>query len=113
MELKVYDESLKPKNVQNSNKTGDGKAGDGKRRRGEQLIEDVGAWSNARYKRRNGLLRGMALLKLTTGDDTYIEMTNRNSHKTLKYSSSHQIMCTKMVAKSSRQSHLNKMQLLR
>ena len=104
MELKIYDESLKQKVVRHSNKVEKAeedikrKRGDIKKKRGDEYIQHAGARSNARYKRRNGILRGMALLKLTTGDETFIEITNSNSHGKEKYSTSSQIMYTKRMA---------------
>jgi len=97
MELKIYDESLKQKVVRHSNKV-EKAEGDIKRKRGDEYIQHASARSNARYKRRNGILRGMALLKLTTGDETFIEITNSNSHGKEKYSTSSQIMYTKRMA---------------
>ena len=44
-----------------------------------------------------GLLRGMALLKLTTGDDVFIELTNANTKEELKYATNINMMFRKIL----------------
>ena len=66
-----------------------------KRKRGKAYIEDPRKRSKSRSQRKNGLLQAMGTLKLVSGDDTYLEITNANSQEVSVFSTSQQILLEK------------------
>jgi len=66
-----------------------------KRKRGKEYIEDPRKRSKSRSQRKNGLLHAMGTLKLVSGDETYLEITNANSKEVAVFSTSQQILLEK------------------
>jgi len=91
----VYDEEFRVVELIQSNKKVDSKTKTVSqrkqtRRRGEEYISDAKKRSDARYKRRNGLINAMHLLSLTTKDNVYIEITHYKTKEVKRYSTNWQ-----------------------
>lgn len=71
----IFDENLNLVKVNNANKTRVAEPGFavGKRKRGTEFVVDQAARSDCRYKRWNGILNSMLLLKLCTGVDVTVD----------------------------------------